>query len=140
MDAAIALVIGLIIGWSLNWVIQPLLGRSAGANLSGLNETLADLQVRLAALESAASGDGPRILTVTEESNVAQVYVKEKDPLVEIVGIGPVYAQRLNEAGIYTFDEVARLSPGRLREIVAPEDWHEVDPEAWIQQARELGL
>jgi predicted flap endonuclease-1-like 5' DNA nuclease len=139
MDAAIALVIGLIIGWSLNWVIQPLLGRSAGANLSGLNETLADLQVRLAALESAASGDGPRILTVTEESNVAHVYVKEQDPLEKIDGLSPASARRLNDAGIYTFAELAALSPGRIRDVVGATDGETASPETWIQQARDLG-
>jgi len=141
VEFTIGLVIGLIIGWLLNWVIQPLLGwlgRRPSTEISGLNETLADLAVRLNALESASLGDTPRILTVTEESTVAQVFVKDKDPLEDIVGIGPVFASRFNDAGIYTFEELAKIAPNRAREIAAAENWHKIEPEAWIQQAVKL--
>lgn len=141
MEFTTGLVIGLIIGLLLNWVIQPLLGwfgRRPSTDISGLNEILSDLAVRVNALESASIGDTPHILTVTEESTIAQVFVKDKDPLEEIVGIGPVFASRFNDAGIYTFEELAKITPHRAREIAAAENWQKIEPEAWIQQAVKL--
>lgn len=62
--------------------------------------------------------------------------VRPKDRLEEINGIGPVFARRLNEAGIYTFAELAELTPERVHEIVHTEEWQKIDPEAWIAGAR----
>lgn len=62
----------------------------------------------------------------------------QRDPLVDINGIGPVYEKRLNEAGIQTFAELAALTPERVRAIINPESWQHIDPEAWINEARLL--
>lgn len=60
------------------------------------------------------------------------------DVLTKIQGIGPVFAQRLNEAGVHTYADLARLTPERVREIVAAKPFQKIDPEAWIEQARQL--
>ena len=57
------------------------------------------------------------------------------DRLQKVNGIGNVYAQKLNDAGIYTFAQLAGQSPARLTEIIAPESWQAIEPEAWIQEA-----
>ena len=62
---------------------------------------------------------------------------KESDDLTKISGIGPAYAQRLNEAGVVTYGQLAGLSPQRIREILHISEW-QGDPEAWIGQAKEL--
>jgi predicted flap endonuclease-1-like 5' DNA nuclease len=62
----------------------------------------------------------------------------QRDPLIDINGIGPVYQQRLFEAGVTTFDALAALSPERIRAIIKHERWQEIDPEAWIAEARQL--
>jgi predicted flap endonuclease-1-like 5' DNA nuclease/predicted nuclease with TOPRIM domain len=59
-----------------------------------------------------------------------------RDPLIDINGIGPVYEERLFAAGITTFAQVAEQNPDRLREIVAAKEWQDIDPEAWIAEAR----
>lgn len=61
-----------------------------------------------------------------------------QDPLEEIDGIGPVYAERLNEAGIFSFWQLAQQSPERVREMIDPEDWQKIDATSWIAQAKVL--
>ena len=58
----------------------------------------------------------------------------QPDPLEEVQGIGPVYAGRLHAAQVYTFAQLAELSPERLREITGARSW--TDVESWIEQAR----
>lgn len=139
MDFATGIVIGLIIGWTLNWMIQPLffpLRRRGTGNIEGLNDTLFEMQARLSALETSALGATTRILTVSEEPRLAQVFVRESDPLEDINGIGPVYAQRLNEAGVYTFEQLAILNADRIIDIIKPRQFQEIDPQGWIDEAR----
>lgn len=44
----------------------------------------------------------------------------------------------MNKAGIYTFAQLATQPPERIQEIVDPEEWQAIDPDAWIAQAKEL--
>lgn len=59
------------------------------------------------------------------------------DDLTQINGIGPVYASRLNEAGIMTFSQLAALSPDQARELLKLSA-SQGNPEVWIEQAKEL--
>ncbi|GAB4445430.1 MAG: hypothetical protein OHK0015_47680 [Chloroflexi bacterium OHK40] len=61
-----------------------------------------------------------------------------RDPLIDINGIGPVYEQRLLNAGVSSFAQLAAMSPQEIRAIINPEPWQNVDPEAWIAEARVL--
>jgi predicted flap endonuclease-1-like 5' DNA nuclease len=61
-----------------------------------------------------------------------------RDDLEQIDGIGPVFEQKLFAAGIETYSQLAGTSVDRLREIVAPAAWQNVDFEGWRQQAREF--
>ncbi len=60
------------------------------------------------------------------------------DDLTMINGIGPVYARRLQEAGITTFAALAAQDPERLGEIVKLREWQAGTPSEWIAQAAEL--
>lgn len=64
---------------------------------------------------------------------------RPQDPLEKIRGIGPVFAHRFREAGIYTFTELANLTPDQIEEIIAPKSWQKIEPEEWIAQAKQLG-
>lgn len=59
------------------------------------------------------------------------------DDLTEIDGIGPVFAGRLNEAGVNSFAELATLTPEQVRDIT-----HLIGREGeaaeWIGQAERL--
>jgi predicted flap endonuclease-1-like 5' DNA nuclease len=61
-----------------------------------------------------------------------------RDPLIDILGVGPVYEQRLLNAGITSFAQVATLTPNEIQAIIKPEAWQKIDAEAWIAEAREL--
>lgn len=58
------------------------------------------------------------------------------DDLTTIKGIGPVFAKRLNDAGIATFADLARASAGHLREVTNASAV--ADPEEWIAQAQSM--
>jgi predicted flap endonuclease-1-like 5' DNA nuclease len=68
----------------------------------------------------------------------AAVMPEQMDDLTEIVGIGPVYASRLNAAGIHSFAQLARQTPERLHEILGPRSAL-ANAEEWISQAKETG-
>ncbi len=60
------------------------------------------------------------------------------DDLTTINGIGPVYARRLQEAGITTFAALAAQDPERIAQIVQLKEWQAASPLEWIAQAQEL--
>jgi predicted flap endonuclease-1-like 5' DNA nuclease len=61
-----------------------------------------------------------------------------RDPLIDINGVGPVYEQRLLNAGVTTFQQLAGMSAAEIRAIINPEDWQNVDLESWIAEAKTL--
>lgn len=61
-----------------------------------------------------------------------------RDRLEAIKGIGPVFAKRLQAAGITSYQQLAGTSPDRIREIVSAQPWQAVEAEEWIAQAREM--
>jgi predicted flap endonuclease-1-like 5' DNA nuclease len=85
--------------------------------LSAAKANLSELQTKLAAQ--------PAVQTV-------------QDQLEAIKGIGRVFAQKLNAAGIYTFADLAAQTPDRLRAIIGTaRAGSMVQPADWIQQARQ---
>ncbi|NPA31431.1 MAG: hypothetical protein GXO37_05460 [Chloroflexi bacterium] len=101
-------VVGLLVGWLIEWVIDWLYWR----------RKCKDLEARLRLAEEAA-------------------VVLETD-LQQIRGIGPVIAQKLNEAGIFTFAQLAQLTASQLAEIVGEEIHRLADEEEILRQAREF--
>lgn len=63
----------------------------------------------------------------------------QKDDLKQVKGIGPVYEEKLNELGIFTFEQIAKLTD---EAIAAIEDLTgfpgRVERENWVGQAKEL--
>jgi ABC-type phosphate transport system substrate-binding protein/chromosome segregation ATPase len=57
------------------------------------------------------------------------------DPLRDINGIGPIYEQKLFNAGIYTFADLAALTPAQVQEIIRPAAWQQIFPALWIEEA-----
>ncbi len=59
------------------------------------------------------------------------------DDLTIIGGIGPTFAKRLNESGILTFGQLAKLKPDQVVEITHVAKW-QADPTDWIRQAQTM--
>ncbi len=124
MKLVIALLIGVLIGWLIEWVIDWIYWRrkqTATDNgecqnqLNAAREEIADLKKRLVACGEI-----------------------KKDKLQKIKGIGPVIEGKLNDAGIYTFDDLGVLNQQRLEEIVGEDIRNLADEDELIRQAKQF--
>lgn len=83
----------------------------------------------------------PRPLIVSSPSRrsavppPAKAATPEPDDLTAIKGIGPVFAERLNNAGIFTYTQLAAQAPEKLQAITQVTRW---DPADWIAEAKKL--
>jgi predicted flap endonuclease-1-like 5' DNA nuclease len=60
------------------------------------------------------------------------------DNLKVIKGIGPVIERKLNDAGIYTFEQLGNLTASGLRRILGDSIERLSDEESLLRQARDL--
>ena len=60
----------------------------------------------------------------------------EVDELTKIEGVGPKVVKILKEAGITTFEELARAKAGDLQSILDSAGLPMMNPEGWIDQAK----
>ena len=141
MNFIIGLLVGLIVGWVIEWLIDWRFWRRDDEQV---RKQLAEAQAKILELQqeneqlraSQTKDDEPK--TKAPAPGSAPDAVTAKDPLEDITGIGPVFAKRLNEAGIYTFADLAALTPENIHEIIGPEDWQKIDPGVWIAEARQF--
>lgn len=63
----------------------------------------------------------------------------ETDDLEMIVGIGPKISSALQEAGIYTFAQLSRMTTGEIQQILDRAQVQAVASQDWINQARNAG-
>jgi predicted flap endonuclease-1-like 5' DNA nuclease len=75
------------------------------------------------------------IVAEAEPAATAVAYSGSKDALEKIDGIGQVYQQKLYEAGIFTFAQLAAASPSRITEIIEPQNWQHIDVMKWRREA-----
>lgn len=160
MTFVYGLIIGLIVGWVIEWVIDLLFWRRDDQKL---REELAEAETKIRILQSQleeGQTNQRRLFTAEHDlrtcreqlfdaeaaverlradlNELAGKIPKDKDRLERVKGIGTVFAKRLNDAGIRTFAELAAQTPGRIREIIQPEDWQRIEPEQWIAEAKAL--
>jgi predicted flap endonuclease-1-like 5' DNA nuclease len=64
----------------------------------------------------------------------------EKDDLTRIMGIGPYIEQKLNEIGIYTYDQISQFTDEDIRTITELIDFFpgRIDRDNWVGQARAI--
>ncbi len=62
----------------------------------------------------------------------------EKDDLTKIKGVGPFIEKRLNMIGIYTFQQLAELSPELIDRVGAAIEFfpHRIVRDNWVGQAK----
>lgn len=104
--------------------------------------------------ESAASPGGPRVEEepptppqpaweaepASAELRPSSLEQTEGDDLTRIQGIGPRFAEILNEAGIRHYSDLAGMSPDDLQAIVQAPAWRKVDYVSWVTQAQVLAV
>lgn len=129
MTFVTGLVLGLLVGWIIEWVIDLLYWRR---DEGVLQQQLFEAENKIKELETALADHQ------SAPAPLPQTVISEEDNLEKIDGIGPVFAKRLNNAGIFTFAELAGQEPDQIRTIVNPEDWQEIEPERWIEEARQI--
>jgi predicted flap endonuclease-1-like 5' DNA nuclease len=111
MNVIAMFVLGLLIGWLAEWAIDWFYWRGRITQIAKENTGLKE---RIASLEAMKT---PRRLSrkgipITDENG--------KDNFQAIKGVGPVYAKRLKEAGIDTFEQLSRLTSKEMEEILGP--------------------
>ncbi len=64
----------------------------------------------------------------------------EADDLKEINGIGPTYEERLNEVGVYTYEQISKLKAADRDELSALDGItrEKIESDEWVKQAKEL--
>lgn len=124
MTFLLGLVAGLIIGWVVEWIIDWQFWRSdaddAVSQERQLRTQLDQAQAEIAALKQQVAGNTP----------------SASDNLEVINGIGPVYAQRLQDAGIVTLADLAAATPEQLHDAIGSEAWQTANTEAWVAAAQ----
>lgn len=63
-----------------------------------------------------------------------------KDDLTRIDGIGPFLERKLNEAGVYTFEQISQWDAARIQEITRRIQFFEgrIEKDDWVGQAKRL--
>lgn len=116
MNIAIALVLGLLIGWLIEWVIDWFYWRRPRT-------------------EPASQ---PASAPVPTQKIRYKMRPADADDLKKIKGIGPVIEKRLNQAGIYKFEQLANLTLDELEEALDDLLRRFISTRAILAHAREL--
>lgn len=109
MNVIAMFVLGLLVGWLAEWVIDWYYWRGRVYNAASEN---ANLKERISSLETE------RIQRFKLDKGMVLTDKAGRDNLEAIKGIGPVYARRLREAGINTFEQLSQLTRGQLGEML----------------------
>lgn len=118
MNVAIALVLGILIGWLIEWVIDWFYWR----------------RPRQEPVAPAVPASAP----VPTQKIRYRTAPADADDLKKIKGIGPVIAKRLNQAGIYKFEQLADLTLDEFEEALGDLLQRFINERAILRHAREL--
>jgi large subunit ribosomal protein L21 len=90
-----------------------------------------------AAPEAKVEADA--IKPAPQKAKAEQTAKTDGDQLTEINGIGPVIAQKLNDGGIATFQQIADFTAEQIAEIDEKLNFKgRIDREEWVAQAKKL--
>ena len=98
-----------MIGWSVEWVIDWYYWRGRIYKVASENTALK---------ERISSFETERKQGFKPDKGNALTDKQGRDNLEAIKGNGPVYAKRLHEAGIQTFEQLSQLTRERLGDIL----------------------
>lgn len=109
MNVVAMFVLGLLIGWLAEWAIDWYYWRGRIRSITSENTNLKE---RITSLEAKKN---PRLLSA---KNIPLTDADGTDNFQAIKGIGPVFAKRLKESGVVTFDQLSKLKSKQLEEIL----------------------
>ncbi len=118
--------VGLLFGWLMRWVIDKIFLEENLRTLVNENDVLRQrlqtLEAPKARQERPVQRPEPAPLPVEEMAPVAMTgsgpIPPQRDDLKMIKGIGPKMEKKLNDAGIYTFDQMSRLTATDLQNVL----------------------
>jgi len=106
MKAVKVFVLGFIFGLLYKWIID---------------QVYKDIEIQMITTEDPLAMNYSNLLDTKEQlmAEVKPAPQKTKKEILEVLkGIGPASVKRLNNAGVHTFDDLARLTPEELRNIL----------------------
>lgn len=109
MNVVAMFVLGLFIGWLAEWAIDWFSWRGRIGTIAKENTLLKERVISLEAQKN------PRPLSA---KGIPLTDKDGKDNFQAIKGIGPVFAERLKDAGVTTFDQLSRLTSKELEGIL----------------------
>lgn len=124
MNTLFIFILGLLVGWLIEWLIDYFYWR----------RRYAEKEVDYARQTTPESRVAP-VSTVVESRPAVKA---APDDLKIVKGIGPVIERKLNDAGIFTFEQLGSLTVADLRRILGNAIERLSDEEALLQQARDL--
>lgn len=131
----VAFVVGMAV-----WYWQK--STSADEGALDLLDELAKAKARIRELQRSGGQKEtavPTHIDIAQRSTGVQAHAPtQPDDLTAIRGIGPVYARRLQNAGIATFAALAAQEPEKIGQIVQIKMWQAASPAEWIAQAKAL--
>jgi hypothetical protein len=78
--------------------------------------------------------------TVEKLNNTNSHRIKQKDDLTRIFGIGPVFEERLNKHGIYTYSDLSNKGSYQIRDILNPNGILKIDILRIVKEAYAFNL
>ncbi|MCJ7434236.1 MAG: hypothetical protein MUO77_12185 [Anaerolineales bacterium] len=116
MNIVVALVLGLLIGWLIEWIIDWFYWRRPIAEPVG----------------------EPAMIPAPRKKKRYTVPPARPDDFTAIKGIGPVIAKKLNQSGLYTYEQLADLTPDEFEEALGDLLQRFINERSILRQAREL--
>lgn len=148
MESIPMFILGLIVGWGIELVIDILFWRrndndardaqiaQQQQEIEALQEQIQTYETETVQLRTMLNESRQRANKLQNSPAQVETIIIIPDRLQKVKGIGDVYARELNEAGIYTFEDLANSTPQQILDIVKPEKWQDVEPQEWIEEAK----
>jgi predicted flap endonuclease-1-like 5' DNA nuclease len=125
MSPVFTFVLGLLIGWLIEWLIDYFYWR----------RRYTEKESRYVDTSVQVDRNRPSALRDIAPQPLVKAHT---DDLKIVKGIGIVIERKLNEAGIYTFEQLGDLTPADLRQILGAAIERLANEESLLQQARDL--
>ena len=153
------LILGTLIGWLVGWLIEVFYWRwkrrqryearireledslnACHAQVTKLRDEIRQRDSTISAPECppAAKAEMRAVNPPTPRVEAAASMPIPAQDLTAIHGIGPAFEQKLYEAGIGTYAQLAALSDTEIEAIIQPQPWQKFDYESWNEEARRL--